>query len=105
MLNQANSAVYYNRTFLADDTPLFTKPAFEYQETTMQVPMGDFSILSEWFEGRLKPIEAITLLSLNHRSTWVNGKTYWAFRAVGWREQSMSRIVISARCLDDCKRG
>ena len=42
----------------------------------MQVPMGDFSILSEWFAGRLKPIEAITLLSLNHKSTWVSHSTH-----------------------------
>ena len=35
MLNQMNSAVYYGGTFdLSGDTPLFTKPAFEYQETT-----------------------------------------------------------------------
>ena len=77
MLNQMNSAVYYGGTFLSGDTPLFTKPAFEYQETSMQVPFGDYSILSEWFNGNLKPIEVITLLSLNHRSTWANGKTYW----------------------------
>ena len=34
MLNQMNSAVYYGGTFLSGDTRLFSKPAFEYQETT-----------------------------------------------------------------------
>ena len=77
MLNQMNSAVYYGGTFLSSDTPLFTKPAFEYQETTMQVPIGDFSILSEWFAGQLKPIDAIVLLQINHDSTWANGRTKW----------------------------
>ena len=77
MLNQTNSAVYYAGTFdLSGDTPLF-KPAFEYQETTMQVPFGVHSILSELFAGRMKPIEAIVFLQLNHDSTWANGKTYW----------------------------
>ena len=72
-----NCAVYYGGTFLSGDAPLFTKPAFEYQETTMQVPIGEFSILSEWFEGNLKPIEAICLLQINHDSTWGNGRTHW----------------------------
>ena len=77
MLNQTNSAVYYGGTFdLSGDTPLF-KPAFEYQETTMQVPFGVHSILSELFAGRMKPIEAIVFLQMNHHSTWANGKTYW----------------------------
>ena len=76
MLNQMNSAVYYGGTFLSGDTPIF-KPAFEYQETTMQVPIGDFSILSEWFEGNLDPIDAIVLLQINHDSTWANGRTKW----------------------------
>ena len=77
MLNQMSSAVYYAGTFdLSGDTPLFT-PAFEYQETTMQVPFGVHSILSELFAGRMKPIEAIVFLQMNHHSTWANGKTYW----------------------------
>ena len=77
MLNQMNSAVYYGGTFLSGDTPLFTKPIFEYQETTMQVPFGVHSILSELCAGRMKPIEAIVFLQMNHHSTWANGKTYW----------------------------
>ena len=77
MLNQMSSAVYYGGTFLSGDTPIFTKPAFEYQNTTMQVPFGEFSILSEWFAGRLKPIDAIVLLQINHDSTWANGRTKW----------------------------
>ena len=53
----------------------------------MQVPIGDFSILSEWFEGNLDPIDAIVhyCLLINHDSTWANGKNEMAFRVVGWR--------------------
>ena len=76
MLNQTNSAVYYGGTFLSGDTPIF-KPAFEFQDTTMQVPIGEFSILSEWLKGNLKPIDAIVLLQINHDSTWANGRTHW----------------------------
>ena len=77
MLNQMNSAVYYGGTFLSVAPPIFTKPAFEYQETTMQVPIGECGILSEWFNGNLKPIDAILLLQTNHDSTWKNGRTHW----------------------------
>ncbi len=76
MLNQTNCSIYYGGTFLSGDTPLY-KPAFEYQETTMQVPFGVHTILSELFAGRMKPIDAIVFLQMNHHSTWANGKTYW----------------------------
>lgn len=75
MLNQANSAVYYGGTFSGDS--VIFKPSFEYQETTMQVPFGVQSILSELLAGRLKPIDAIVFFQMNHRSIWANGKTYW----------------------------
>ena len=57
------------------DTPIF-KPAFEYQESTLQLPFGEFSILSELMAGRVKPIEAMVALVLCYRSNWDSGLTW-----------------------------
>ena len=58
------------------NTPIFA-PAFEYEETTMQVPCGYASILSQLQEGLICAFEAIVYLDLNRMSTWVNGMTHW----------------------------
>ena len=57
------------------DIPIF-KPAFEYQESTLQLPFGEFSILSELMAGRVRPIEAMVTLVLCYRSNWVSGLTW-----------------------------
>ena len=65
--------LYY--TPITDDSPIF-KPAFEYQESTLQLPFGEFSILSELMAGRVKPIEAMVALTLCYRSNWGSGLTW-----------------------------
>ena len=57
------------------DTPIF-KPAFEYQESTLQLPFGAFSIFSDLKENRVSPIEAIVTLTLCYRSNWATGLTW-----------------------------
>ena len=57
------------------DTPIF-KPAFEYQESTLQLPFGVFSIFSDLKENRTSPIEAIVTLTLCYRSNWSKGLTW-----------------------------
>ena len=49
---------------------------FEYEETTLQVPFGEFSILEELKAGKVKPIDAIATLTLGYRSNWRNGLTW-----------------------------
>ena len=58
-----------------EDMPAF-KPAFEYQESTVQLPFGEFSILSELKAGRVSPIEAMVTLVLCYRSNWDSGLTW-----------------------------
>lgn len=57
------------------DAPIF-KPAFEYQESTLQLPFGDFSIFSDLKANRVSPIEAIVTLTLCYRSNWSTGLTW-----------------------------
>ena len=77
MLNQINCAVYYGGgTSISADTPIF-KPEFEYQETSMQVPCGFGSILSQLRDGLICAFEALVYLDLNRMSTWLNGETRW----------------------------
>ena len=37
------------------NTPIF-KPAFEYQESTLQLPFGEFSIFSDLKANRVSPL-------------------------------------------------
>ena len=77
MLNQINCAVYYGGgTSISADTPIF-EPEFEYQETSMQVPCGFGSILSQLQDGLICAFEALVYLDLNRMSTWLNGETRW----------------------------
>ena len=46
------------------------------QESTLQLPYGDFSILSELKNGCVKPIVAMTTLALCYRSNWSTGITW-----------------------------
>ena len=50
---------------------------FEFQETTMQVPCGQYSILSELHKKKVTAAEAITYLALNHASSWNSGMTWY----------------------------
>ena len=77
MLNQMNSAYITAEHFYPSIHHSSQNLHLSIKKRPMQVPIGDFSILSEWFAGRLKPIDAICLLQINHDSTWVNGRTHW----------------------------
>ena len=57
------------------ETPIF-KPAFEYQESTLQLPFGEYSIFSDLQANRISPIEAMVALVLCYRSTWSTGLTW-----------------------------
>ena len=57
------------------NAPIFT-PAFEYQESTLQLPFGEFSIFSDLKANRVSPIEAIVTLTLCYRSNWSTGLTW-----------------------------
>ena len=46
------------------------------QESTLQLPFGEFSILSELKNGCVKPIVAMTTLALCYRSNWSTGITW-----------------------------
>ena len=52
------------------------KPAFEYQDSTLQLPFGDFSIFSDLKSNRVGPLEAMVTLTLCYRSNWSNGLTW-----------------------------
>ena len=54
------------------NAPIF-KPAFEYQESTLQLPFGEFSIFSELKANRVGPLEAMVTLTLCYRSKWSTG--------------------------------
>ena len=64
-------------TFVAvhNNAPIF-KPAFEYQESTLQLPFGEFSIFSELKANRVSPLEAMVTLTLCYRSNWSTGLTW-----------------------------
>ena len=49
---------------------------YEFDADTMQVPRGQFSVLSELSKGRLTSAEAIIYLCLNHGSSWNSGATW-----------------------------
>ena len=53
--------------------PNITEPT---QESTLQLPFGEFSILSELKNGDVKPIVAMTTLALSYRSNWSTGITW-----------------------------
>ena len=57
------------------DAPIF-KPAFEYQESTLQLPFGEFSIFSDLKANRVSPLEAMVTLTLCYRSNWSTGLTW-----------------------------
>ena len=59
-----------------DKDALIFKPAFEYQESTLQLPFGEFSIFSDLKANRVSPIEAIVTLTLCYRSNWSTGLTW-----------------------------
>jgi hypothetical protein len=59
------------------NTPIFhDRNKFEYEETTLQVPFGEFSILEALKAGKVKPIDAIVTLTLGYRSNWSSGLTW-----------------------------
>lgn len=71
-------------------------PPVEYQKSTLQIPHGEFSILSELRQGNVSPVETILTLVLGYRSNWSTGKT--------WRSSSRglaTLIGISHRYLRD----
>ena len=77
------------------DAPIFT-PAYEYQESTLQLPFGDFSIFSELKANSVSPLEAMVSLTLCYRSKWSRGQT--------WRTSSsqLSELLhISQRYIRD----
>lgn len=58
-----------------DGTPVRV-PRFQYQEDTMQVPRGRYSILSELWHRNVTAAEAVVYLALNHQSYWDTGLTW-----------------------------
>ncbi len=50
--------------------------SIEIQESTMQLPFGEFSVLSELEKGELNAAQAMTQLMLGYRSNWRSGKTW-----------------------------
>ena len=70
---------------LSDDTPIHV-PRFHYQEGTMQVPRGRYSILSELWHRNVTSAEALVYLALNHQSYWDTGLTW----CIAGRELSRS---------------
>ena len=49
---------------------------YEFEADTMQVPRGQYSVLSELAKGHLTNAEAMIYLCLNHGSTWNSGLTW-----------------------------
>ena len=49
---------------------------YEFEADTMQVPRGQYSILSELEKGHVTSAEAMIYLTLNHGSTWNSGATW-----------------------------
>lgn len=47
------------------------------QTSTQQVPLGTGSIITNLGLGRIKPFPAMVALTLNYRSNWNDGKTWW----------------------------
>ena len=79
-----------------NNTPGTLQPPVEYQTSTLQIPHGEFSILSELREGNVTPLETMATLVLGYRSNWSTGRT--------WRTSTRllaSLIGISHRYLRD----
>lgn len=70
---------------LSEDTPIDV-PQFKYQAETMQVPRGQYSILSALWHGDVTAAEALVYLALNHQSYWDSGLTW----CIATRELSRS---------------
>ena len=49
---------------------------YEFEADTMQVPRGQYSVLSELAKGNLTSAETMIYLCLNHGSTWNSGSTW-----------------------------
>ena len=64
-----------NSDFYPSSLPL-PPPEEPTQESTLQLPFGEFSILSELKNGYVKPIVAMTTLTLCYRSNWSTGITW-----------------------------
>ena len=60
---------------IENDVPVF-KLGFEYQDSTLQLPFGEFSIISDLMAGLVTAIEAMVVLTLCYRSNWANGFTW-----------------------------
>ena len=60
---------------LSEDIPIHVR-RFHYQEGTMQVPRGRYSILSELWHRNVTSAEALVYLALNHQSYWDTGLTW-----------------------------
>ena len=108
MSNQTNCAVYYgDGTSISADTAIF-EPEFKYQKTSMQVPCGFGSILSQLQDGSICAFEALVYLDLNRMSTWLNGETRWVSASKLARVYGMSlrwvREVLSVRLEKWAKR-
>ena len=64
-----------DKEFIEKDFSVY-EGACEYQESTLQLPFGEFSILSELKEGLVTAVEAIIALTLCYRSDWNSGLTW-----------------------------
>lgn len=64
-----------NSDYYPSSLPL-PPPEEPTQESTLQLPFGEFSILSELKNGEVKPIVAMTTLTLCYRSNWSTGITW-----------------------------
>lgn len=49
---------------------------YEFEENTMPVPRGEFSVVSELMNGQLTAAETMIYFCLNHGSTWNSGVTW-----------------------------
>ena len=67
---------------------------YEFEADTMQVPRGQYSVLSELAKGNLTNAEAMIYLCLNHGSTWNSGAT-WSMSDEVFIKSVESRHVTS----------
>ena len=70
------------------------KPFVETQEGTLQVPFGEFSVLSALQEGAVTAFEAMTQLTLGYRSNWESGKSWRTSQATLAGCLSVSRRYV-----------
>lgn len=47
------------------------------QKSTLQVPLGVGSVITSLGLGQIKPFPAMVVLTLNYRSNWDEGRTWW----------------------------